>query len=81
MDPLPDFLADRCDVNDKAFVQVSPLWKAYKEWADENGDREFLKRSEFNRRLERAEFKRGQRRIDRKPKRGWIGLSLKDEQR
>ena len=41
MDPLPDFLADCCEIDPNAFCQVTTFRKAYEAWADENGDREF----------------------------------------
>jgi len=78
MDPLPDFLADCCEILPSSVCQVSTLWKAHEAWADENADRFPLKRPQFAKRLEQAGFRRRQHRLDGKSQRAWIGLKLKE---
>ncbi len=39
MDPLRDFLTDRCELLPRARVRSDELCKAYQQWAQENGDR------------------------------------------
>jgi putative DNA primase/helicase len=45
MDPLKDFLMDRCELLPRARVRSDELWKAYEQWAQDNGDRPIGRRA------------------------------------
>jgi len=51
MDPLRDFLSDRCDFGEAARVPKTELWNAYQAWAETGGIKFPLKRSEFTARI------------------------------
>jgi phage/plasmid-associated DNA primase len=45
MDPLKDFLTDRCELLPRARVRSDELWRAYERWAQENGERPIGRRA------------------------------------
>jgi putative DNA primase/helicase len=73
MDVIGNFIAERCDAGDDEVASSRELFKAYKEWAEENGERE-LSISILGRRLVDRGFRK--ERINSLT-RGWRGLSLK----
>ncbi len=72
MDPLADFIADKCVMVPQARVSNPEIWKAYKTWCEENGERYPLGRKRFTQALKASGF-------DQYPdagKRIWIGIGL-----
>ncbi|MGI6308458.1 MAG: phage/plasmid primase, P4 family [Dethiobacteria bacterium] len=72
MDPLADFIADKCVMVPQARVSNPEIWKAYKTWCEENGERYPLGRKRFTQTLIASGF-------DQYPdagKRIWIGIGL-----
>ena len=74
MDPLRDFLADRCIVNSTAKAKKAELWEAYEKWAKAAGTRALGNR-QLGARLLRQGFDEGS---DGKA-RFWIGLGLRTD--
>jgi hypothetical protein len=79
MDTLAGFFADRCVVHARAEAPATPLYNAYKEWADESGESK-LTQTRFGRQLKERGFESftytaGPNR-DRK---GWRGIGLRDD--
>lgn len=74
MDTLAAFLADRCEEGKRYFVTSAALYKAYRDWCDETGER-YEPQNGFGIRL------RGRGYTDDKHagKRGWYGLRLLTE--
>jgi putative DNA primase/helicase len=50
-DPLKDFFSERCIFMPKAETKASELWRAYRDWAAENGERWPVTRQDFVKRL------------------------------
>lgn len=75
MDAIANFLAECCIVNPLAKVPVATLYRAYTEWAQENGEW-VLSQRELGTRLKERGFSQ------RKANKGrvfWIGLGLRDD--
>jgi phage/plasmid-associated DNA primase len=53
MDPLQDFIAERCVVAPGAWATVEGLWTAYERWAHDAGEKYPLTRRQFGDRLTR----------------------------
>ncbi|MDP2651988.1 MAG: phage/plasmid primase, P4 family [bacterium] len=70
-DPLTAFLDDRCVLEPGAEVGKTELYKAFKEWAQEAGERE-LSRRDFNQRVAERGYEDGRNRKTR----FWEGLKL-----
>jgi len=84
--PLRDFIADVCildldrkDGEDSLFCRVSTLSKAYRQWAQDNGEKYSLSPREFGNRLEHMGCKGGTKRISGKRQRVWLGIGLNEE--
>jgi putative DNA primase/helicase len=58
MDVIAGFIADRCIEDPGAYVAVKDLYKAYKEWCEQGGERALTKRS-FGTRLREMGFVSG----------------------
>ncbi len=72
MDPLADFIADKCVVVPHAQVSNPEIWEAYKTWCEENGERWPLGRKRFSQALMASGF-------DQYPDGGeriWTGIGL-----
>ena len=74
MDPLRDFIEDRCRLDQTLTCTIGQLWAAYLKWCDQNKERP-CKRRDFNERLELLGCRR-----DRSGRtRFWEGIGLLDE--
>ncbi len=73
MDILKDFLDELCDVRDGVSVGNTDLYKAFSEWASENGEREKSQRW-FSQALHDRGFRQD---TSRNRGRRWVGLTLK----
>jgi putative DNA primase/helicase len=72
MDPLAPFLAERCIVDPGASEPSISLYKAYREWAEQNGERPVTQRK-FGQRLAEHGFI-----LDRAGRcRFWTGIRLR----
>lgn len=72
MDPLKDFIEDRCFIVDYARVDNTDLWNAYASWCQENGEKYPLGRKRFTQSMENRGYTRA--RSDRG--RFWRGIGL-----
>jgi putative DNA primase/helicase len=72
MDVLADFLHECCEVNVPDEIASSELYKTYKIWCEENGERA-VSQTKFSLMLEERDFVKEQRR-DRNY---WIGIRVK----
>ena len=74
MDPLREFVAERCRFDGEATVKADALWKAYQEFSKDAGERFPLERRSFTERLKKLglEHNTGGR-ITR-----WAGIGLLD---
>jgi putative DNA primase/helicase len=70
-DPLAAFLDDRCSVEPHAEVGKGELYKAFKEWAEQAGERQ-LSQKEFSQRISERGFAEDRT----KKQRLWLGLRL-----
>ena len=79
MDPLADFLADRCVLDAASSDTVGRIKAAYSDWAEANGERYKLNRNEFKARLEHQECEQflGPDPVSGKKARLWKGIRLK----
>lgn len=71
MDTLATFLTDRCEEGKNCFVTSQDLYKAYREWCEENGER-YEPQNGFGVRLKA----RGYTDAKRSGSRGWYGVRL-----
>jgi len=76
MDVMAEFIEDRCIENRLAQATTKKLYGAYKDWCEENKERDINKRA-FGRRLEERGYK--SLRIGAKQDRGWGGIDLISE--
>jgi putative DNA primase/helicase len=72
MDPLAEFLVDRCTLDPDAWCLSKDLWAAYGRWCEENGEKWPLDRRRFAERL-RA---RGVHQSHRQRSRVWVGVGV-----
>jgi putative DNA primase/helicase len=72
MDPLRDFIADRCVLGPDAVARSSTLWSEYQAWAKDSGERWALNRKQFGEALRARGFKDRKLRGDR----AWHGVGL-----
>lgn len=77
MDPITDFLADRCVVESGASVRADELQKAYQEWVRDGGAGRPLNSKRFAARLEDHGFERGRDKLGR----FWTGVRLQQNAR
>lgn len=77
MDVVAEFIEERCIEDRQAQATTKGLYRAYKDWCDENNEKEIVK-AVFGRRLE----ERGYRavRIGKARDRGWGGIDLKSKE-
>jgi putative DNA primase/helicase len=78
--PLRAFLDERCEVDparDDYVCKRSTLYKAYQDWACENGERQPLSSQEFLEEVEKLGCKSGKPKIDGKQQRGFWGIRLR----
>jgi putative DNA primase/helicase len=78
MDPLRDFLADRCEIFAGAVARSDELWKAYEQWAQENGDRPLGRRT-ISELLKARGLMPGTAYMGGSTRRVWQGLGLRKE--
>jgi putative DNA primase/helicase len=76
MNPLAEFIADRCFLAPNVSIPNPDLWNAYKAWADENGECSPLGRKTFSQRIEALE---GVAKGHDGRTRVWYGVDLKKE--
>ena len=76
MDPLKEFLADCCEVEEGSYCKVSELRQAYRTWADENGEKRPLSHHEFGDRLVALECRQSKRYFSGVQHRSWNGIRL-----
>ena len=69
-DPLKDFIEDGCELGPEFSCSNSVLWRAYKRWAEENGEKYLLGRKHFSARL----YKHGFKQVKIHDKRIWKGI-------
>jgi len=77
MDVLAEFIEDCCIENRLAQATTKKLYSAYKNWCEENKEKDMNKRT-FGRRLEERGYKA--LRIGQNRDRGWGGIDLKSEE-
>ena len=79
MDPLAEFIADRCILDAASADTVGRIKAEYADWADKNGERYKLNRNEFKARLEHQGCEQilGPDPISGKKSRLWKGIRLK----
>ena len=58
MDTLGHFIGDRCIVGPNEQARVADLWKKYKEWSQDNGERYPMMKRALGQRLEERGFPR-----------------------
>ena len=78
MDVMAEFIEDCCIENRLAQATTKKLYGAYKDWCEENKEKEINKRA-FGRRLEERGYK-AIRIGSPKQERGWGGIDLKGEE-
>ena len=76
MDPLRDFLEDRCVISPGAWIASASLFGAYEDWRKETGARELSGPKKLGERLRARGCKPASRRQGGKVVRGWAGISL-----
>ena len=76
MDPLADFLEDRCVLEDGAQVTSADLWDAYQGWARNAGERDPLSRQGLVERLKARSMEQTSPRIKGRRTRAWSGIAL-----
>lgn len=74
MDPLKDFIEERCTIGPQAHVTKGDLWAAYQSWGRASGAR-LLGNRQFRERLQRRGFDEGRNGKSR----FWIGIGLLDD--
>jgi phage/plasmid-associated DNA primase len=79
MNPLRDFIQDRCRQHDNAWVSVAVLRRAYEQWAEETGERYIVDGKAFSEHLRSRGCKQTQRKVLGKNARGWEGIELRTE--
>lgn len=72
MDPLAEFLADRCILAPQNMVSNTKLWKAYQTWCQENGERYPLGRKTFSQALMAKDLDQ----VHNGSRREWLGIGL-----
>ena len=79
MDPLADFITDRCVLDPASIDTVGRIKANYSDWADDNGERYKLNRNKFKARLEHQGCEQilGSDPIGGKKARIWKGIRLK----
>jgi putative DNA primase/helicase len=80
MDPLRDFLDDRCILRDNVWITAAALRAEYERWAKDTGEGNTLDAKDFGNRLKARGCKQSQRRVLGKHTRGWEGIGLRGEQ-
>ncbi len=78
VDPIRDFLEDRCVLSDHAWVSVTALRKAYEEWCEQVGEHPLGARA-FNDRVRSKGCEQDRRRLGGHLVRGWAGVGLSSE--
>jgi len=71
MDPIKDFIEERCTISPQAHVTKGELWAAYQRWGRASGAR-LLGNRQFRERLQRRGFDEGRNGKSR----FWIGIGL-----
>jgi putative DNA primase/helicase len=77
MDPLRDFIEDRCILLPSAWVASGKLRAAYENWAKENGERVVLDQRGLGEKLRGRGCSTQNRKVDGSSVRGWRGIGLK----
>jgi len=77
MDPLREFVEDRCILHESEWVAASNLRSEYERWASETGERHTLDSKAFSDRLRARGCVQVQRRVLGKHRRGWEGIGLR----
>ena len=75
MDPLKDFLEERCELGTGGWVLSSALRSSYEDWAKHAGERRVLDGKAFAERLIAMGCERTR---DRRTGRGWSGITLRE---
>ena len=78
MDPLSDFVAERCVLAPGARVSTAALWGAYLDWARDGLEREMLSRQGLAERLQTRHVRAQRARLDGRVTRFWSGIGLRD---
>jgi hypothetical protein len=81
MEPLKDFLADRCEIGKGKVVPVEELRRRYGTYCRLNSIKWPLSPPKFNAEMKRLGFDQKATRIKGTQKRCWIGLGLKSQRR
>jgi putative DNA primase/helicase len=80
MDPLGDWLSERCDVrpaNSDWFTPTAALFKSYRDWCQRNGEREAVTQKQLGEHLAHAlKLKHVQRRVGGARPHGYEGIRL-----
>ena len=71
--PLADFVADECVLNESAHTKVADLRQAYGCWCAENGEKNVLNRNQFTAAIRELGLTPG----SRSGNRVWLGLALR----
>jgi phage/plasmid-associated DNA primase len=71
MDPISDFLAERCVLDVAGSVPIRTLRAAYTDWAEDNGVRDPLGAKAFNERLRARDCEQDRKRTQ------WFGVRLR----
>lgn len=71
-DPVQEFIADCCAVHPEAHIAASVLWDEFRQWTEANGERTWLHRKAFARRLEAH----GLRKVRTGHSRTWTWLGI-----
>jgi putative DNA primase/helicase len=77
MNPLADFLDERCIVDPDVWASSADLFNAYREWAQEQGLRHTLAQKAFGEKLRAIGCEQRQEGVART--RGWSGIALLSE--
>ncbi|MDA2937164.1 phage/plasmid primase, P4 family [Acidobacteria bacterium AH-259-A15] len=79
--PIQDFIEDVCvfdKANKRLFCSTAALSHAYRQWAQNNSEKDVLTTMEFGDLLEHMGCKRSKRDISGKQKRVWVGIGFKE---
>ena len=81
MDPLREFIEDRCVLHLEAWVAAGQLRAAYEDWSKQNGERYLIDPRAFAERLRSRGCNPSSRRVLSSIKRGWQGIGLRADDR
>lgn len=79
MQPLRDFLDERCILESEAWMPFAMLWAIYEGWAKDFHARRVLTKTEFTTALKEAGCKDATRKHLAKNARGWLGIRLRTD--